>query len=65
MVSLPRQIIMYFLRKELGLPYVTIGDILHKKDHTTIIHGVEKIQKLIESNRKFKDEILQIKSQIF
>jgi len=64
-VSLPRQIIMYFLRKELGLSYTTIGDLLHKKDHTTIIHGVEKVQKQIEVNQSFKDEILQIKAQIF
>jgi len=63
-VSFPRQIIMYLLRKELGLSYMTIGDLLHKKDHTTIIHGVEKIQKQIEASQNLKDEILQIKAQI-
>lgn len=61
-VSLPRQIIMYLLRKELSLPYVTICDILRKKDHTTIIHGVEKIEKQITADQNLKEDIFQIKN---
>ncbi|OGD86063.1 chromosomal replication initiator protein DnaA [Candidatus Curtissbacteria bacterium RBG_16_39_7] len=63
-VSLPRQIIMYLMRKELGLSYVLIGDLLHKKDHTTIIHGVKKIKKQIETSPSFKEDVLHIKDLI-
>jgi chromosomal replication initiator protein len=63
-VSLPRQIIMYLLRKELGLSYTLISDLLHKKDHTTIIHGIEKIKREIEEREGLKEEILKIKTLI-
>ena len=38
-----RQVIMYRLREELGLPFTTIGEILNR-DHTTVIHGHREIQ---------------------
>jgi len=39
-----RQVAMYLLKKELGLTYVEIGNLLGGRDHTTIMHGVEKIE---------------------
>lgn len=39
-----RQVAMYILKKELGLTYVEIGNLLGGRDHTTIMHGVEKIE---------------------
>ncbi|OGH02892.1 MAG: chromosomal replication initiator protein DnaA [Candidatus Levybacteria bacterium RIFCSPHIGHO2_01_FULL_37_17] len=43
----PRQIAMYLLKKQ-GLTFVEIGHLLGGRDHTTIMHGVEKIEKIIE-----------------
>lgn len=45
-----RQVAMYLLKKELGLTYVEIGNLLGGRDHTTIIHGVEKIETLLLKN---------------
>jgi chromosomal replication initiator protein len=45
-----RQIAMYLLKKELGLTLVEIGNVLGGRDHTTVIHGLEKIEKLLSSN---------------
>ncbi|MBI2430791.1 MAG: chromosomal replication initiator protein DnaA [Candidatus Levybacteria bacterium] len=42
-----RHIAMFLLKKELGLPLVEIGNVLGGRDHTTIMHGVEKIDKLL------------------
>ncbi|HUD21118.1 MAG TPA: chromosomal replication initiator protein DnaA [Candidatus Saccharimonadales bacterium] len=39
----PRQVVMYFLREFLHQSYPQIGEILGGKDHTTIMHGVNKI----------------------
>lgn len=40
----PRQVVMYLCRKLTDTSYVNIGKLLGKKDHTTIIHGVNKIE---------------------
>jgi chromosomal replication initiator protein len=55
----PRQVAMYVLKKELGLTYVEIGNILGGRDHTTIMYGVEKVENLI-SDSKFSEDILNI-----
>ncbi|MBI4089313.1 MAG: chromosomal replication initiator protein DnaA [Candidatus Levybacteria bacterium] len=56
-----RQIAMYLLKQELSLSYVEIGNILGGRDHTTIMHGVGKIEKLL-FNKVFLEEIMGIKS---
>ncbi len=42
-VVLPRQMAMYLLREETELPLVEIGKLLGGRDHTTVLHSVEKI----------------------
>ena len=42
-VAYPRQIAMYLIRQLTSLPYKSIGQILGGRDHTTVIHGEEKI----------------------
>jgi chromosomal replication initiator protein len=59
-VALPRQIIMFLLRRELRLKYEEIAYILKRKDHTTIIHGSEKISGMLIKNPAFKEEIDRI-----
>ncbi|MBI2028653.1 MAG: chromosomal replication initiator protein DnaA [Candidatus Levybacteria bacterium] len=56
-----RQITMYILKKELALSFVEIGNILGGRDHTTIMHGVTKIEGLLLNN-SFSEEMLRIKS---
>lgn len=55
-----RQACMYVLKKENGLTYKEIGNILGGRDHTTIMHGVDKIENLISQN-KSSEEALGIK----
>ncbi len=50
---------MYILKKDLGLTFVEIGNFLGGRDHTTIMHGVEKMEGL--ENTKISEEILGIK----
>lgn len=47
-----RQVAMYLLKKELRLTFVDIGNILGGRDHTTIMHGVEKIETILTSSEK-------------
>ena len=57
-----RQILMYFLRKELRMPLEQIGQLVGGRDHSTIIHGLGRVEKGILNNQLAKDEILRIRS---
>lgn len=46
----PRQVAMYLLKKELGLTFVEIGNLLGGRDHTTIMHGVDKIEGMVKNS---------------
>ena len=60
----PRQIAMYFLRDILNMSYPSIGEKLGKRDHTTIIHGCEKIGQEINKNAALNQKIFSIRETI-
>jgi chromosomal replication initiator protein len=62
---LPRQILMYLLRLELRLQYQEIGRLLGGRDHTTIMHGVDKITHDLSTNDQLRVEIAGIKKQLY
>lgn len=55
-----RQIIMYLLKIKLGLTYAEIGNLLGGRDHTTIMHGVGKVEKLAATKEQMSSELVQI-----
>jgi chromosomal replication initiator protein len=59
-VAFPRQITMYLLRHELKLKLEEIAHLLKRKDHTTVIHGVNKINGLLIKNPAVKQEVDRI-----
>ena len=62
----PRQIAMYFLRKELKYSYSFIGQKFNKKDHTTIMHACKKIEKEISNSAEsLFEEINLIHEKIY
>jgi len=50
-VVLPRQIIMYRLCKETGWSLPQIGRFLGNRDHTTVLNGRKKIERLIAAGK--------------
>lgn len=60
----PRQIMMYLLRHEMNLSYPKIGQHLNKKDHTTVIYGVEKIEKEISRDEKLSHDLMLLKEKL-
>jgi chromosomal replication initiator protein len=61
---LPRQVIMYLIRTMTDTSLQTIADLLSKKDHTTIIHGVEKIADKVQTDEELRNKIDIIKKKI-
>lgn len=59
-IALPRQILMYLLKSKTNLTYEEIAANIGGRDHTTIIHGVNKIAGLLETDLRLKAEVDKI-----
>jgi chromosomal replication initiator protein len=59
----PRHVCMYLLKEE-GFPLVEIGNLLGGRDHTTVMHAVEKITGLLYQYENARVEIGQIKQKM-
>ncbi len=55
-----RQMAMYILRHHLDLRLVDIAFILKRRDHTTIMHGVDKLSSLLMNNPGIKNDFDKI-----
>ena len=49
-IAYPRQICMYLCKKLTDTSFVKIGEYLGKRDHSTVIHGSEKIEKDLQKD---------------
>ncbi len=64
-IVVPRQIAMYMLRSELHLSFPKIARELGRKDHTTAIHSVDKIEKEVSYDADIKAAISEIKDRLY
>jgi chromosomal replication initiator protein len=60
----PRQIAMYLMQTECNMPFEKIGQVLGGRDHTTVMHGVEKIKMAITRDREIQRLVLEIKQNL-
>jgi len=64
-IVVPRQILMYLLRTDLKTPFMEIGRFLGDRDHTTIMHGVEKITKLLSESEDLRVNLMGIRKKLY
>lgn len=64
-IVVPRQIAMYMLRNELHLSFPKIARELGRKDHTTAIHSVEKIEKEKAFDEEVRNALSEIKDRLY
>lgn len=64
-IVVPRQIAMYLLRSELHLSFPKIATELGRKDHTTAIHSVEKIDKNIKLDLTIRENVSDIRERLY
>ena len=57
---LARQISMYICRKKLGLSYPELGRAFGGRDHSTVIYAINKIKKLMVSNKSVHQLVTEI-----
>lgn len=56
-IAYPRQISMYLCRKLTDKSLQYVGNMLGKRDHSTIIHGADKIENDLKANSSVKNTI--------
>ncbi len=61
-VTFPRQIAMYLCRNVAQLPLTKIGEGFGKRDHTTVIHACNKIEKEVQNNVSTKRIVESVKN---
>ncbi len=61
---IPRQVIMYMCREYTDATLDSIAHLLNKKDHSTVMHGVDKVKEEMENNEELKTNISIIKKKL-
>jgi chromosomal replication initiator protein len=56
-LTVPRQIAMYLARELLQMQLVEIGQAFGGRDHSTVIHSVDKVQRQMSRDRSFREKI--------
>jgi chromosomal replication initiator protein len=63
-IVMPRQIAMYLMREETGASLAEIGRALGGRDHTTVIHGIEKIEGRLQEDPALRTRIIAIREAL-
>lgn len=64
-IAEPRQMAMYLLRSELKMSFPKIARELGRKDHTTAIHSVEKIEREIKLNTRVRQQVSDLREALY
>ena len=59
-----RQIAMFILREDSQMNLTTIGLLFGGRDHTTVLHGIRKIQTDAATNQNLRRDLLAIRSSV-
>ena len=63
-VVLPRQAAMFLARTVAGEPYQAIGDYFGKRNHSTVVHSVKRIEKLMAEGDERVGRIREIRETL-
>jgi chromosomal replication initiator protein len=64
-IALQRQIIMYLIREETGASLPQIGHLLGGRDHTTVIHGYERIAAELDANSELSRQVAELRARLY
>ena len=63
-IVIPRQVAMYLMRQETEASLMEIGQALGGRDHSTVMHGCEKINREVNENSTLRKDVLAIRQQL-
>ncbi len=59
-----RQVAMYLIRVELDLPLVEIGKLFGGRDHSTVIHSLQKVEEEMRNDEEFRQRVEAIRQSL-
>lgn len=63
-LTVPRQIAMYLAREVLNMQLVEIGQAFGGRDHSTVIHSVDKVQRQLARDRTFRERVDSARTEL-
>jgi chromosomal replication initiator protein len=63
-LTVPRQIAMYLARDLLQMQLVEIGQSFGGRDHSTVIHSVDKVQQQLQRDRAFRERVESARQEL-
>lgn len=63
-IAYPRQIAMYLSRQMLDISLPKLGEHFGGRDHTTIIHGINKVQENLKTDKNLQNIIFELENRI-
>ncbi|MFQ5678455.1 MAG: chromosomal replication initiator protein DnaA [Gemmatimonadota bacterium] len=64
-LTVPRQVAMYLIKTNLDLPYSEIGHLFGGRDHSTVIHSVNKVEAEMAGDSALRHRVRQLQAELF
>jgi chromosomal replication initiator protein len=61
----PRQVAMYLLRAETALSLNEVGGMLGGRDHTTVLHGCEKVAGDLDRDGRLRTDVRAVQDLLY
>src|SRR4051812_15845770 len=61
-LTIPRQVAMHLMRELLGMQLVEIGNAFGGRDHSTVIHSLERVQEMVKEDADFARRVQKVES---
>ena len=62
--TVPRQVAMYLIRKVLRNSLVHIGEAFGNRDHSTVIHSLDRVNAQLQTDEHFRNRVLRLHDSI-
>ena len=63
-LTTPRQVAMYLAREILGLQLVEIGLAFGGRDHSTVIHSLERVAETMKESAEFRNRVDHVRETV-
>jgi chromosomal replication initiator protein len=63
-LTVPRQVAMYLMRQLLGMQLVEIGGAFGGRDHSTVIHSLDRVAEMVAADPEFGENVSRIEQQL-
>jgi len=63
-LTVPRQVAMYLAREVLGLQLVEIGQAFGGRDHSTVIHSLERVADMMKEGAEFRGRVEKVRETV-